>query len=283
MILLADSGSTKTSWCLKNDGKEDLFFHSEGYNPYYLDTPYISNSIKAALPSHLNTDLVSEVHFYGAGCNADKADIVKQAIIQVFPNAQVQVEIDLLAAARSVLGKNAGFVGILGTGTNSCLYNGDKIEKIVNSLGFLMGDEGSGAYMGKQLLIAYAREYMPKELADAFKLQYQLSADDILSKVYAAKMPSTYCASFCLFINEHIKHPFINDIVKNSFKAFFDNIVSYYPNYKNYSFNCVGSIAFNFLPQLKEVASLYEMKIGNIIKNPIDGLIHYHALESKLA
>ncbi|MFC5285111.1 N-acetylglucosamine kinase [Pedobacter alpinus] len=276
MILLADSGSTKTSWCLKSINNTDFHFATEGYNPYYLDSSYIANSIKAGLPNEIKPELITEVNFYGAGCSEDKGFIIKDALKDTFKNAVSYVDIDLLAAARSVLGNTAGFVGILGTGTNSCLYNGKKITHIVNSLGFLMGDEGSGGYLGKKLLTAYSRAYLPESLVLDFFENYHLTANDIVNEVYATKMPNTYCASFCPFISKHITHPFIDEMVKSSFRDFFTNIVNYYPNYKDETFNCVGSIAHNFLPQLNAVANEFEMKIGNIIRNPMDGLIEYH-------
>lgn len=276
MILLADSGSTKTSWCLKSKDNVDFHFTTEGYNPYYLDSAHIAKSIKNSLPKEVEPALITEVNFYGAGCSEDKASIVKDAIKSAFPNALSYVDIDLLAAARSVLGNTPGFVGILGTGTNSCLYNGHKITHIVNSLGFMMGDEGSGGYLGKELLIAYSRAYLPQSLAQDFFEMYRLTADDILNEVYASKMPNTFCASFCPFISKHIEHPFIEEMVKSSFRDFFRRIVSYYPNYKNETFNCVGSIAHNFLPQLTIVANEFEMEIGNIISNPMDGLVKFH-------
>lgn len=278
MILLADSGSTKTSWCLKNVDKPDFHYATEGYNPYYLDSIYIANSIKNGLPKEVNANLITEIHFYGAGCSEDKAIIIKDALKDVFCNAISYVAIDLLAAARSVLGNSAGFVGILGTGTNSCLYNGAEITYIVNSLGFLMGDEGSGGYLGKKLLMAYTRAYLPENLALDFFESYGLTANDIVNQIYASKMPNTYCASFCPFISKHITHPFIDELVKSSFRDFFTNIVNYYPNYKEQTFNCVGSIAHNFLPQLTTVANEFEMKIGKIIRNPMDGLIEYHKI-----
>lgn len=278
MILLADSGSTKTSWCLKSAGKDDIYFNTEGYNPYYLDSRSITQSIQSSLPKNINTQLIAEVNFYGAGCSEEKSWIVEEAIKNVFPNALTQIHIDLLAAARSVLGKKAGFVGILGTGTNSCLYDGEKITHIVNSLGFMMGDEGSGGYLGKQLLIAYSRGFLPEELQKSFYETYKLTDDDILNEVYSSKMPNTFCASFCIFINENIQHPFIIEMVKSSFRDFFENIVKHYPNYQNYSFNCVGSIAHNFLPLLGAVADEFNMQIGNIIRNPLEGLAKYHTI-----
>ncbi|TKB99205.1 N-acetylglucosamine kinase [Pedobacter cryophilus] len=281
MILVADSGSTKTSWCLKSSNNNDIYFDTEGYNPYYLDSSYIVQSITSSLPNHIQKELISEVNFYGAGCSEDKVVIVEEALRNIFPKATISVELDLLAAARSVLGHSSGFVGILGTGTNSCLYDGKKITHQIDSLGFIIGDEGSGAYLGKQLLIAYSRGFLPEDLKRSFWKTYELTPSDIISEIYTSRMPNRFCAGFCKFINNHVNHPFIIELVKASFRDFFKNIVTYYPDYSKYTFNCIGSIAFNFLPLLNEVAQEFDMKIGNIIKSPIEGLVKYHNLTVK--
>lgn len=277
MVLVADSGSTKTSWCLIEKGKEYIHFSTEGFNPYYVDSDYISNAILSNLPSEIDRFNVTEVHYYGAGCSPDKCHIVEKALKEVFVNSRiVSVQSDLLAAARSVLGRNEGFVAILGTGTNSCLYNGDEIIYQVDSLGFILGDEGSGAFLGKKLLIAYIRGFLPEDLKALFWENHQITADEIIDKVYTKPLPNRFSASFSKFIGENIAHPFINNLVKDSFRDFFKNIIAYYPDYSKYSLNCVGSVAYNFLPQLEEVAKEFNMPIGNIIRNPIDGLLKYH-------
>ncbi len=277
MILIADSGSTKTSWCLLQKGKEAFNYNTEGYNPYYVSADYIENSIRANLPASVLAMEVEEVHFYGAGCSEDKSPIVAAALARVFPSAKViKVESDLLAAARSVLGRNKGFVGILGTGTNSCIYDGEKITYQVDSLGFILGDEGSGAYLGKSVLIAYIRGYLPQGLRAKFDKEYNLSANEIISKIYTEPLPNRFSATFSKFVGDNIDHPFIQELVKKSFRAFFTNIIAYYPDFDSYSFNCVGSVAHNYLPYLSEVAKEFNMPIGNIIRNPLSGLVEYH-------
>lgn len=277
MILIADSGSTKTSWCLKDGINEYFFFNTEGYNPYYVDATYISNSIMTNLPDFVVADKIKEIHFYGAGCSEDKSPIVNNALKEVFVNADsIYVESDLLAAARSVLGKSEGFVAILGTGTNSCIYDGEKIVHQVDSLGFVLGDEGSGAYLGKQLLIAYTRGYLPEDLKAIFWENYKITPSEIISRIYTKPLANRFSAEFSRFVGENIEHPFISNLVTESFRDFFKNIISYYPNYTYYSLNCIGSVAHNFLPFLEVVAKENNMKIGNIIRNPIDGLIKFH-------
>ncbi|RKD12803.1 N-acetylglucosamine kinase [Pelobium manganitolerans] len=276
MILIADSGSTKTSWCLLNPPGKDFHFSTQGYNPYYMDAGTIIASIMQSLPLEVFTERIRVVHFYGAGCSQEKAFIVEKALTSVFPNATISVKIDLLAAAKSVLGNKAGFVGILGTGTNSCMYDGKDIEHVVDSLGFMLGDEGSGAYIGKQLLVGYARGFLPDDLKEKFYETYRLAPENVVDRVYNCELPNTYCANFCIFVGDNISHPFISNLVRSAFADFFEGIVSNYANYRDYEFNCVGSIAHSFLPQLKEVAAQYGMKIGNIVRNPLDGLINYH-------
>lgn len=277
MILVADSGSTKTSWCLIEKEKETVYFNTEGYNPYYLSSDYIADSIAANIPTNIDVNGILEIYFYGAGCSEDKSAIVEAALKSVFPNVNiVQVKSDLLAAARSVLGKEKGFVGILGTGTNSCIYDGESIVSQVDSLGFILGDEGSGAYLGKSVLIAYNRGYLPEDLAELFWETYQLTPAEIISRVYTQPLPNRFCATFSQFVGEHKEHPFIQELIKKSFRDFFTNIISYYPDFKDYSFNCVGSVAHNYLPFLEEVAKEFDMPIGNIVRNPLSGLVKYH-------
>lgn len=277
MILIADSGSTKTSWCYLQPGKEHIYFNTEGFNPYYVDSKYIADAITNHLPVDINVAQVAAIYFYGAGCSTDKIPVVEQALQSVFKHAEnISVQSDLLAAARSVLGNQAGFVAILGTGTNSCLFDGEKMVYQVDSLGFVLGDEGSGAYLGKQLLIAYCRALLPKDLQELFWDTFKITPDEVINQIYTKPLPNRFSASFSRFVGEHIAHPYIIDLVKNAFRALFTNIICHYPDYKKYSFNCVGSVAHNYLPFLIEVAAEFNMSVGNVIRNPIDGLIKYH-------
>lgn len=277
MILIADSGSTKTSWCLLDKGKETIFFNTEGYNPYYVDSNYISESIFADISKDVELDKVSEIYFYGAGCSEAKSSIVVDALRTVFPNAiTIEVKSDLLAAARSVLGREEGFVAILGTGTNSCVYDGDDIVRQVDSLGFILGDEGSGAYLGKSILIAYSRGYLPDDLKELFWETYQLTPLEIINKIYTQPLPNRFSATFSQFAGENVSHPFVQELVKKSFRDFFTNIISHYSNFNKYALNCVGSVAHNYLPYLEEVAQEFDMNIGNIVRNPLQGLVKYH-------
>ncbi len=277
MILVADSGSTKTEWCLIKSNGEKAYFDTEGYNPYYVGREYIIQSLNKNLTSHFKSDQIKEVHFYGAGCMADKTVIIEQALHAVFQLANVHAAMDLLAAARALLGRKPGFAAILGTGTNTCIYDGERIIQNIDSLGYMLGDEGSGSYLGKKLLQDYLRGYMPKEVSEKFKETVRLSFDEIMDRVYTQSLANRFCAGFAQFAGDHIEMDYLYESVKNSFMDFFTNLVSHYPDYQQYPFNCLGSVGYHFKSILKEVAGMFDMKTGKIIPSPMEGLVKYHA------
>jgi glucosamine kinase len=278
MIIIADGGSTKTSWCLLTDTQQKIYFNTEGYNPYFSSTEYIIDSLRNNLPADLAIAEISEVYYYGAGCSTDeKVGIVVKAMQTVFTAAKVYVGHDLLASARALLGNKAGFAAILGTGTNTCLYDGKDITLNIDSLGYFLGDEGSGSFIGKRLLRDYMRGYMPENLGEIFFKTYGLSHEDIFDNLYNKPLPNRFCASFSKFIYDNNNFvEYTRDVVGEAFTAFFKNLVSHYPNYKNYPLNCVGSVAYNFRDVLSEVAGKYGMQVGKIIRSPIDDLVQYH-------
>ncbi|MFC5285034.1 N-acetylglucosamine kinase [Pedobacter alpinus] len=278
MILIADGGSTKTSWSLIDDNGKIIMFHTEGYNPYFSDTEYIIDSMKKNMPSDLPTSKITEVNYYGAGVhNEEKALIVKKAMEVIFPDAKIDIGHDLMAAARALLGNKRGFAAILGTGTNTCIYDGEGIEMNIDSLAYILGDEGSGCYIGKKLLSDYLRGYMPKNVRDSFWETFKLTPDDILEAVYTKPLPNRFCASFSKFVYDiTVNIEYSRNIVKSSFDDFFKNLVSHYPDYQSYEFNCIGSVAYNFRNVLEEVATEYGMKMGKIMRSPIDDLVKYH-------
>lgn len=276
MIILADSGSTKTTWCLIKECGRKLFFNTEGYNPFFVDSTYIVSSLTKNLPQEVLLVDIKAVHFYGAGCFSEKSSIINKAIKAVFKNADVYVELDLLAAARALLGTHAGFASILGTGTNTCIYDGKKIINNIDSLGYVLGDEGSGTAIGKKILGDFIRGYMPKAISERFEETYHLTKKDIFERIYMQPLANRYCAGFCEFVNEHINHDYLNELVCESFDELFRNIVSHYPNYRTYSFNCVGSIGHVFSSILIKNVEKFGMKMGTIMQKPIDGLVAYH-------
>ncbi|WP_375417665.1 N-acetylglucosamine kinase [uncultured Hymenobacter sp.] len=278
MILIADGGSTKSNWCQLDDAHNRVYFNTEGYNPDFMSTEGIAASLGQSLPDTLPREQVREVHYYGAGVSsAAKAEVVAGAMRQLFPQAQVTVTEDLLAAARALLGRGPGFAAILGTGTNSCLYDGEQITYNVDSLGYFLGDEGSGSFIGKRLLRDYMRQQLPAELQGVFRETYGLgSRNEILDRLYNQALPNRFLASFAKFAYDHNNVSYCREIVLQGFEAFFQNLVLHYPNYQQYSFNCVGSVGYNFRDALTQVARSHNMEVGKIIRSPIDDLVSYH-------
>jgi len=282
MIIIADGGSTKTNWCLIDNSGKKIYYNTEGYNPYFVSTEYIINSLRKGLPNDLPFDQITEVNYYGAGVhNDEKAEIVKVAIAEFFKKADIFIGHDLLAAARALLGTNTGFAAILGTGTNTCIYDGEDVAFNINSAAYILGDEGSGCHIGKKLLTDYVRGYMPEEVREVFWETYKLTPDEVMDNVYTKPLTSRFCASFSKFVyDNNVNIQYSRNIVKTSFVEFFTNLVSQYPNYKDYSFNCIGSVGYNFRNVLEETAEEFGMKLGRIIRSPIDDLVKYHIEKS---
>lgn len=283
-ILIADSGSTKTDWRFIDEAQNSYHIKTIGFNPYFQDTATIVNEInehlipgliKLHLPGLHFKDL--KIFFYGAGCSCEeKCAIVESALHQTFPDAKIEVEHDLLAAARALCGKEEGIAAILGTGSNSCYYNGEKIIENVASLGFILGDEGSGAHMGKLFMQDYLNNDVPKSIADNFYQSYRLNRDVILDAIYKKTMPSKFLASFSKFINANCKEQYVMDLIDLSFNQFFSRHICKYSNHKEVSMNCVGSIAYYYSDTLRIIAGQRGITIDKIIESPIDSLTKYH-------
>lgn len=278
MIIIADGGSTKTNWCLLDDAGRKIYFNTEGYNPYFVTSEYITKSLHEGIPADLELDRVSEVNYYGAGCDTEeKQSIVMAGMKAFFTKARVFIGHDLLAAARALLGLEKGFAAILGTGTNTCIYDGKKVAYNIDSLAYILGDEGSGCYIGKKLLGDYVRGYMPEVVREKFWETYKLTPEDVIDNVYMKPLANRFCASFSKFVYDNNVHAeYSRNIVRTSFDDFFKNLVVHYPNYKDYTFNCIGSVGYNFRNVLEELARQYGMKVGRIIRSPIDDLVKYH-------
>lgn len=278
MLLLADGGSTTCSWCLL-DAANPIYFSTEGYNPYFWDTPNIAASLVRGVPAAVRQAPISAIYYYGSGVlSPAKAEIVAGALRQVFPQArQVQVAEDLLAAARALLGRQQGFAAILGTGTNSCLYDGQRITQVVESLGYSLGDEGSGTSIGRIMLRDYLRGRLPAGLASQFKDTYKLGeTSEVLDRLYNQPSPNRFLAGFARFAGEHYAEPYCQAVVGEAFDAFFAQIVTHYPDYQRYDFNCVGSIGYHFRAALAAAATRHGMAVGQIMPTPIEALVRYH-------
>jgi glucosamine kinase len=277
MILVADGGSTKCSWCLLADA-HPTYFTTEGYNPYFWTTPAIAASLRQGVPAAVQAAPITAVHYYGAGVlSPAKAEIVAGALRQLYPQAEIHVAEDLLAAARALLGQKAGFAAILGTGTNSCLYDGQRITQVIESLGYSLGDEGCGTYIGRLLLRDYLRSRLPGGLMGAFRATYQLGeVSEVLDRLYNQPLPNRFLASFARFAKDHYHEPYCQQVVAQAFEAFFEQIVTHYPDYQRYTFNCVGSIGYHFREALAAAATRHGMAVGQLMQAPIEALVRYH-------
>ncbi|WP_199117085.1 N-acetylglucosamine kinase [Pedobacter sp. ASV28] len=279
MRLIADGGSTKTNWCLINEAGRKIHFNTEGYNPYFAKGAYIESSLRSSLPDSLDADKLQEVYYYGAGCSTDtNKKIVGDAMQKVFVNAQIHIDHDLLASCRALLGDEPGFAAILGTGTNTCLYDGAEITLNIDSLGYFLGDEGSGSNIGKRILADYMKGFMPKGLSESFFNIYGLTNEDIFDNIYNKPLPNRFCASFSKFLYDFktVYPEYTEDVIDTAFTAFFEKLVVHYPNYKKHLLNCVGSVGYSFRDRLSVIADKYEMGVGKIIRSPIDDLVDYH-------
>lgn len=275
-ILIADSGATKTEWCLLKDNKKKKVI-TQGLSPYFLNQEQISDILQKELLPFLKQEQPEEVFFYGTGCsNAANADIVKKAIKANFKSAKVSVDHDLMGAARALCGNEKGVVGILGTGSNSCYYNGKKIVKNSPGLGYVLGDEGSGAYLGKKVIQYYLYNTFDEDLMERFKAKFNTSSVEILESVYKKPLPNRYLAGFAMFLAENRGHYMIENIIEDGLNDFFFNHIYKYQESWSLSINFVGSIAYGFKDVLKDLCNSYELTLGKVLKNPMDGLVKYH-------
>ena len=279
MILIADSGSTKTDWCVVENGVLVQQIFTKGTNPFFQSEEEISNEIATALLPELKTDEFDAVYFYGAGCGfPDKIEIVHRAISkQLKVKGNVEVATDMLAAARGLCGREAGIACIMGTGSNSCYYDGENIVANVSPLGFILGDEGSGACLGKLMVGDLLKNQMTQELKEKFLKQFDLTPADIIDRVYRKPFPNRFLASLSPFLAQNISEPCVHDLVLNSFKAFFKRNIMQYENYQNLKVNLIGSEAFYYKEVLAEAAEAMGIQLGTIIQSPMEGLIKYHA------
>ena len=277
MILIADSGSTKTDWCMAEKGVAIKRIPTKGMNPFFQSEDEMVEEMKHSLLPELDGNRPEAVYFYGAGCAFDKVEIVRRAISCVLSldMAAIEVNSDMLAAARSVCGHEAGIACILGTGSNSCFYNGKEIEANVSPLGFILGDEGSGAVLGKLFIGDLLKNQLPAGLKEKFLERYQLTPADIIDRVYRKPFPNRYLATLSPFISEHITIPEVRQLVKQSFKAFLVRNVMQY-DYQHYAVGFNGSVAWYYRDILEEALSETGLKMGIIIKAPMEGLLKYH-------
>lgn len=283
MILIADSGSTKTHWRLIDDQGKIHQCSTQGINPYFHSPADITKIMDEELFLQPGLNILTagmQLFFYGAGCRAeDKQQLVKLALASRFPDAEIHVHTDLLGAARAVCGHQPGIAAILGTGASTCLYDGEQILESRTSGGFILGDEGSGAHIGKTFIQAFMNDELPPQLAQRFSDRFGLSKDDIIDAVYRKPLPNRFLASFSKFIYQNLKEQFIIDLVSNCFCGFFEKQVCRYDRYKELKLSCAGSVAFYYSNILRSVAEDHGVSIDTIVEAPVAGLTLYHLEE----
>ena len=275
-ILIADSGATKAEWCLITNGKKKTII-TQGISPYFLNTEQITELLLKELKPKLKNVELDEIYYYGTGCaNPVNAKSVKKAVSKVFEGAKVDVNHDLMAAARALCGRKKGVACILGTGSNSCYYDGKKIVKNSPGLGYVLGDEGSGAYLGRKVIQYYLYGTFDEELRGRFDLTYTTNAAEILENVYKKPLPNRYLAGFAKFLADNRGHYMIENIIEDALNDFFFAHLCKYRETWTLPVSFAGSVAFGFQDVLQQLCNSYEFEMGKVMKNTMEGLVDYH-------
>lgn len=283
MILIADSGSSKCAWKLISSSGEMQTLYTTGINPFFRSSGSIFEELIVSLHP-ITAEPVEKIYFYGTGIiNEEKAGVIRFALQQIFPEADIELYSDVLAASRSLFADKKGIACILGTGSNVCLYNGKTVEMGISPLGFILGDEGSGAVLGKKLLGDFFKEVMPVRLREKFEAKYHITREEALQRVYKTEKPNYFLASFTPFLSDEISESYSFHLVRNSLIEFFERNVTKIPDYKSFSIGFVGSVAFHFSGIVEEICALYQLNCVSILKEPMDGLVKYHLEINTLA
>lgn len=275
MILIVDSGSTKTDWCVVHDGKDIYHITTNGTNPFFQTEEIINHEIATHVFPALKDFNISKICFYGAGCAFQKQkELIQRILFNYFP-VSISVFSDIMAAAHALCQHEAGIACILGTGSNTCQFNGHTITKQIPALGYILGDEGSGAFLGKHLVADALKNQLPAHLKQQFMDEYDLTQDILLQKVYREPFPNRYLAGFSPFILRNIQEPYIFNLVEQAFESFYKrNILQY--DYNQLPVHFIGSIAWFFKDILIQTGNKWNVNIGNILKSPMSGLISYY-------
>lgn len=274
--LIADSGSTKTDWCLVPAGSPPHTFRTGGINPFYQTEAEIERELTGHVLPLLPPAGVDAVCFYGAGCTGGKAAALRRLLARLFPSAQVvEAETDMLGAARALCGHSAGIACILGTGSNSCFYDGTRICANVPPLGFILGDEGSGAVLGKLLVGNVLKRLWPSRLSEAFFAYTGLTQEALLDRVYRQPFPNRFLAGLAPFLSARLDAEPVRRMVAGSFRDFLARNVAQY-DYHTHPVHFTGSVAWHFRPLLEEVAHGLGIKPGRVVQSPLEGLVRFH-------
>ena len=278
MLLICDCGSTKAEWVLLDGEDMVARFVTDGFNPNFCNTDTITGIVNQSVRHVSDYQDVSNVFFYGSGCGSDSNRLRVMLIIsKIYKNAKIEVYPDTLGACHALFGSNPGIACILGTGSNACLYDGKDITQSVVSLGFIIGDEGSGCHIGKHIVHDYFYKIMPEDLSVKFDEKYGLDRDTFLKRVYQGESPSKYLAEFARFAAENIDNQYIKDVVNGCFEEFLSSFRPTTPSgFGRNDMGFVGSVAFAFREILLQVLANHNLRCEKILKNPMDGLVEYY-------
>ncbi len=278
MRLIADSGSTKTDWRLIKGDTEVHSFSTVGINPYFHTSETVAEELKG-MDMPFEKSEIQAVHFYGAGCSTpENIEIIRIGLQGAFAQAEINVYHDLLGAARALFHAESGIAGILGTGSNACLFVDEEVVQVLGGQGFIIGDEGSGMHIGRKLIRDYMNHLMPDDVKEIFESTFGLSRHDISNALYKEKFPNRFLASFSEFVGIHIDHPYIYEMADDALAKYVDRYIVQFPDYKSLPFRVVGSVGYYFKDILTKHAKRVGVNFDKVIRAPIDGLVEYHIL-----
>lgn len=275
MILVADSGSSKTDW-MAYGPDQILSFSTQGINPYFVNAHDVVKILSKNKEIAPYANAVKEVYFFGSGCSSpDKHEIISNGLSAFFTKAFISVDHDLIGSAYATCGDKKGLTCILGTGSNISYYDGTNVHDGKHGLGYVLGDEGSGTYFGKKVLLSYLYGTMPLELREAFAKAYEIDKDIVIENIYQKAFPNSYLATFSRFMKSHQSHPFIQEILHDGFQEFIDTNVKDYKSYRSLECNFVGSIAYYYQDELRATFAENNIKVGKVLQKPIEGIFEY--------
>lgn len=275
MILVADSGSSKTDW-MAHSPNQTISFSTQGINPYFVNAQDVVRILSKNRDIAAYANSITEVYFFGAGCSSpDKHETISNGLSAFFPKAFISVDHDLIGSAYATCGDKKGLACILGTGSNISYYDGANVHDGKHGLGYVLGDEGSGTYFGRKVLVSYLYKTMPEDLRKDFSKDFPVDKETVISNIYQKPFPNSYLAAFSRFMIGHKTHPFIQQILKEGFQEFIDTNVKDYKAYKTLDCNFVGSIAFYYQDELRAVFAENNIKVGKILQKPIEGIFDY--------
>ncbi len=275
MILVADSGSSKTDW-MGYDNGDVITFNTKGINPYFLNEQEIYKLLSKNEQLTSYADKVKEIYFFGAGSSSpDKHEVVSNGLSLFFKKAFISVDNDLVGSIYATCGDEEGLSCILGTGSNISYFDGKHVHDSTHGLGYVLGDEGSGTYFGRKLVTSYLYGNMPADLGKIFAKTYDVNKENVITNVYQRPFPNIYLASLSRFMGDHLTHPFIIETLRTGFQEFVDTNIKDYADYKSLNCHFIGSIAYFYQQILKDVCAANEITVGNIYQKPITGIFNF--------